>query len=84
MQRKLQGIISVDFDTTSQKVRVDKHLSDTFPVKTGLIKGGALSPLLCNFALEYAIKLVQVYRDGLKSSGTHQLLVYVDDVNILG
>jgi hypothetical protein len=34
--------------------------------------------LLFNFALEYAISRVQVNQDG-----THQLLAYVDDVNIL-
>jgi hypothetical protein len=68
------------------RVRVGKNLSDRFPIRNGLkqVRVDALSPLLLNFALEYVIGRVRVIQDGLKLNGTHHILVYADDVNILG
>ena len=81
---KLVKLIKMCLNETHSRVRVCKHLSDMFPIRHSLKQGHVLSPLLFNFASEYAIRRVQVNQDGLILSGTHQLLVYVDNVNMLG
>jgi hypothetical protein len=53
---KLVRLIKVCLSATYSRVRVGKHLSDTFPIKNGLKQGDALSPWLFNFALEYTIR----------------------------
>ena len=81
---KLVRLLKMCLTETYGRGRVGKNLSHMFPIRNGWKQGDALSPFLFNFALEYALRRVQVKQDSLKSNGTQQLLVYADDVNMLG
>jgi len=56
---KLVRLIKMCLTETHSRVWVGKNLSTMFPIRNGL-KQNALSPLLFNFVLEYAIRRVQV------------------------
>jgi len=59
-------------------------MSDIFEIRNGLKQGDALSPLLFNFALEYAIQKIKEDKKALILNGLNQLFVYVDDVDLIG
>ena len=52
---KLVTLIKMCLTETYSRVRVGKNLSDMFPIRNGLKQGDSLTPLLLNFALEYAV-----------------------------
>ena len=59
-------------------------MSSSFPIGDDFKQRDALSPLLSNFAQEYAIGMVQETNLVLDMNGPRQLLPYADDVNLIG
>jgi len=81
---KLVRLLEMCLNETSSRVRAGKHLSDMFPIMNGLKQGDALSPVTVNYALVCGDRRVQAIQYGLQLNCTYQLLVYNDDVNVLG
>jgi hypothetical protein len=63
---KLVRLIKMCLNDAYSKVHIGKHLSESFPILNGPKQGDALSPLLFNVILEYAIIKVQENQVGLK------------------
>jgi hypothetical protein len=80
--RKLVGLIKMCLNETYSRVRIVKTLSDKFTIENGLkqrnVYHHCFSTLLWNMPSEESKKTGK-----LKLNGTHQLMAYADDINIL-
>jgi hypothetical protein len=56
---KLVGLIKMCLNEISIKALIGKHLSDAFPIQSGLKQVDALSLFVFSFSLEYTIKKLQ-------------------------
>jgi hypothetical protein len=74
-------LIKMCLNETYSKVRIGKHLSDRYPIQNCLKK-----KMLYRHCSSTLIKIRNAHENqvGLKLNGIHQLLVYADDVNLLG
>ncbi|KAJ4427179.1 hypothetical protein ANN_24795 [Periplaneta americana] len=82
--RRLDTVLGTGLVLLRSRVRLGQLLSPAFPIHCGLKQEDALSPLLFNFALEYAIRKVLDNRESLELNELHQLLVYADALHRLG
>jgi len=58
--KKLVSLTKMSLSETYSRVWVGKNVSDRFHIRNGLKQGDALTQLLFKFALNYAIRRVQV------------------------
>ncbi|KAJ4448273.1 hypothetical protein ANN_10287 [Periplaneta americana] len=72
------------YDSVKREVLYDILIEFGIPKKLVRLIKMCLSETYSRVRIEYAIRKVQDNRQGLELNGLHQLLVYTDDVNMLG
>jgi hypothetical protein len=82
--KKLVRLVQMCMAGSQGGVRLGNDLSEFFPIHNGLRQGDALSPLLFNFELEYAIQKVGTSDLGLSLNGNVQVCTYADDIVEMG
>ena len=86
MPEKLVNLIKSYYALTRGCVRAYGVQSSTFPINTGVRQGCPLSPVLFNFAIDWAMKQALADYRGVQLSPTVFIadLEYADDIVILG
>ena len=79
----MYGLCKVFLNETYERVRVGKHLSNTFHIENGFETRRCFIAIAFKICIRYAIRRVEANQGCLQSNGTHQLLVFADDVYIL-
>jgi hypothetical protein len=82
--KKLVRLHKISLNETHIKVGIANYLFHNSPIQNGLEQGDAISPLLFNFPLEYALRKACEGQVWLKLIRTHLPLAYADDVHLLG
>jgi hypothetical protein len=82
---KLVSLLKMRRNETYSEVRMGTNLAYMFPAQNGLKQDDLSSPLLFNFALEYAITKVSENKNRVKVNKilVHQFLVYADYASLL-
>lgn len=80
ISEKLIRLIRMCVEGSKGKVRIERELTDTFDISSGVRQGDGLSPLLFNLALEKALKTAAAVPRGANIEGKINILAYADDV----
>jgi len=82
--RKLINLIGMTLRNTTGRVKVQNIMTEEFAINIGLRQRDALSTQLFNVVLEKVMRHIKINRGGSIYTRTLQILVYTDDVNLIG
>lgn len=81
---KLVSLCRMTVAESQCRVRVERSLSESFHVSSGVRQGDGLSPVLFNLALEFVFRKASLPQDDYLLNKSLQVLAYADDICILG